>query len=157
MAYRRKSWREKLHDEKGLPKIVELKGNMVRVWGEGTMVVPSPKDVDVLMRQVPKGRLTTVNALREVLAARHGADKACPIVTGLSTVIAARAAAEDEAGGKTRITPYWRTLKSGGELNPKYPGGVEAQAARLSAEGHTVIQKGRKCRVADYQRRLARL
>jgi alkylated DNA nucleotide flippase Atl1 len=157
VAYRRKSWREKLQDEKGLPKIVELKGNMVKVWGEGTMVVPRPRDVAELMRKVPKGRLTTVNALRETLAARHGADKTCPIVTGLSTVIAARAAAEDEADGKKRITPYWRTLKSGGELNPKYPGGIEAQAARLAAEGHSVVQKGKKSRVVDFQRRLARL
>lgn len=41
-------------------------------------------------------------------------------------------------------TPWWRTLKADGELNPKYPGGVEAQRALLEAEGHTIIQRGRK-------------
>ena len=41
-------------------------------------------------------------------------------------------------------TPYWRTLKANGELNPKYPGGVEAQKEKLEAEGHVIIQKGRK-------------
>ena len=41
-------------------------------------------------------------------------------------------------------TPYWRTLKAGGELNPKYPGGAEAQKEKLEAEGHTVVQRGRK-------------
>lgn len=41
-------------------------------------------------------------------------------------------------------TPYWRTLKANGALNPKYPGGVEAQKEKLEAEGHTIIQKGRK-------------
>ncbi|HML47459.1 MAG TPA: MGMT family protein, partial [Clostridia bacterium] len=40
-------------------------------------------------------------------------------------------------------TPYWRTLKAEGELNPKYPGGVEAQRAKLEAEGHTVVRRGR--------------
>ena len=35
-------------------------------------------------------------------------------------------------------------MKAGGELNPKYPGGVEAQKARLEAEGHTVVRRGRK-------------
>lgn len=41
-------------------------------------------------------------------------------------------------------TPYWRTLKANGELNEKYPGGMEAQKEKLEAEGHTIIQKGRK-------------
>ena len=41
-------------------------------------------------------------------------------------------------------TPYWRTLKAGGALNPKYPGGIEAQRQRLEAEGHTILQKGRR-------------
>ncbi|HHY72032.1 MAG TPA: MGMT family protein [Bacillus bacterium] len=41
-------------------------------------------------------------------------------------------------------TPYWRTLKANGELNPKYPGGVEKQRKMLESERHTVIQKGRK-------------
>jgi len=40
--------------------------------------------------------------------------------------------------GRTEITPYWRTLKSKGELNEKYPGGVEDQAAHLKEEGHTI-------------------
>jgi len=41
--------------------------------------------------------------------------------------------------GSVDITPYWRTLKSKGELNEKYPGGVEAQAALLKGEGHTIL------------------
>ena len=40
-------------------------------------------------------------------------------------------------------TPWWRTLKANGELNPKYPGGVTAQREKLEAEGHVIIQKGR--------------
>jgi len=44
----------------------------------------------------------------------------------------------------------------GGELNPKYPGGIEPQRGRLEAEGHQVPAKGRKWVVADHERRLAR-
>ena len=56
--------------------------------------------------------------------------------------------------GKTDITPYWRTLKSKGELNEKYPGGVEAQASRLADEGHTIERvEGRKpSRVKDFDK-----
>ena len=53
--------------------------------------------------------------------------------------------------GITDITPYWRTLKSKGELNEKYPGGIEAQATRLEAEGHTVDRRRKIPRVADYE------
>ena len=50
--------------------------------------------------------------------------------------------------------PYWRTLKTGGELNPKYPGGVEGIAKRLRAEGHKIVSKGKRTFVADYEKKL---
>ncbi|MEN6369853.1 MAG: hypothetical protein ABFD77_09200 [Thermotogota bacterium] len=120
-------------------------------------VIPAPREVDELMHAVPKGKLTTINALREILAARHGATIACPITTGIFARIAAEAAAEDERDGCADVTPYWRTLTSGGELNPKYPGGVEGQRERLEAEGHTVVERGKHSFVVDYEKRLADL
>ena len=74
--------------------------------------------------------------------------------TGIFVGIAARAAEEMKAEGKKDITPYWRTIKSGGELNEKYPGGVVAQAAHLRKEGH-VIERGRDGkprRVKDWEK-----
>jgi len=58
--------------------------------------------------------------------------------------------------GKKNITPYWRTLKLGGQLNEKYPGSVEAQAARLQAEGHTIEmdKAGKPKRVKDWEKKL---
>jgi 6-O-methylguanine DNA methyltransferase, DNA binding domain len=138
----RKSWREKLADNKGLPQVGKVTGKMARRWGTGTMVVPAPIEVDALMRRVPKGRVTTINELREALARKHRADFACPITTGIFAWIAAHAAEEAAAAGKKRITPWWRTLKSTGELNVKYPGGPGVQAARLRAEG-VEIEPGR--------------
>jgi hypothetical protein len=151
---RKRSWREKLADSKGLPKVETITGKMTKRWGTGTVVIPAPSEVDALMRKVPKGKLTTINELRELLARQHKASIACPITTGIFAWIAANAAAEDEAEGKKRITPYWRTLKSGGELNPKYPGGIEEQRVRLEAEGHRVVVKGKRSFVADFQKRV---
>jgi hypothetical protein len=70
--------------------------------------------------------------------------------------MAARAAEEDAAEGKKDITPYWRTLKGKGELNEKYPGGVEAQAKHLKAEGHTIEpdKTGKPKRVKDWEGKL---
>ncbi len=69
----------------------------------------------------------------------------------------ANAAEEMASEGKKRITPYWRTLKAGGELNPKYPGGIRNIRSRLKAEGHKVVSKGKKFIVEDYGKSLARL
>lgn len=157
MAKLKKSYREKLADDKDLPKVIEIDERMSKRWGEGTCVIPAPREVDELMKKVRKGRLTTINEIRAALARRHGADIACPITTGIFAGIAARAAEEDAAEGRKRITPYWRTLKKGGVVNEKYPGGVEGQTAKLEAEGHEVIAKGKKRVVADYEKRLAKL
>jgi hypothetical protein len=140
----RKTWAEKLADSKGLPKVGKIEGKMSTRWGTGTMVIPAPLEVDALMKKVPRGKLTTINELREKLAKKHGATMGCPITTGIFAWIAANAADEAEKQGSKSITPYWRTLKSGGELNPKYPGGIENLRKRLKAEGHTVITKGKR-------------
>ena len=147
----RKTWREKLADDKGLPKVGRVEGRMTKRWGTGTMVVPAPREVDALMRTVPRGRLTTINELRAALAAKHRVDLGCPITTGIFAWIAAHAAEEDLAAGRKRVTPYWRTLKTGGELNAKYPGGILALRKRLQAEGHRVVKKGKRFLVANLE------
>src|SRR5215472_8532961 len=114
----RKSWREKLADSKGLPRVGKVTGKMSKRWGEGMMVIPAPLEVDALMKQVPRGLLVTVNELRTALAKKHKANFACPMTTGIFSWIAAHAAAEAEAEGSKKMTPYWRTLKRGGEVNP---------------------------------------
>ena len=76
--------------------------------------------------------------------------------TGIFVGISARAAEEDAAEGKEDITPYWRTVKAGGKLNEKFPGGAETQAERLTAEGHE-IEPGRGKQpptVKDYEKAL---
>ena len=146
----RKTWAEKLCDNKGLPKVGKIEGKLSTRWGEGTFVVPAPLEVKELMDKVPKGRLTSINELREALARKHGTTIACPITTGIFAWIAANAAHEAAAAGAKRITPYWRTLKNGGELNPKYPGGIPALSQKLQAEGHKVIQKGKRYFVSGF-------
>jgi 6-O-methylguanine DNA methyltransferase, DNA binding domain len=152
-SYKRKSWREKLADSKGLPKVGQVTGRMTAKWGAGTMVVPAPMEVDELMRRAPKGRVTTISQLRETLARKHRVNFACPITTGIFAWIAAHAAEEAAAEGRKRITPYWRTLKSTGELNEKYPGGAAAQARHLRAEGLSIEPgKGKKpSKVKDFE------
>ena len=156
MVKAKKTWQEKLNDDKDLPKIEEITGNMSQRWGTGTFVIPAPREVNEIMRQVPKGKLTTINEIRKTLAKKHGTSIACPITTGIFAWVSANAAEEAYASGTKDITPWWRTLKTGGELNPKYPGGTAEQEARLKAEGHVIIPgKGKKPPVVkDYEKKL---
>ena len=149
MAYKKKSWQEKLADSKDLPRVCDATKS--KRGGTGTFVIPAPLEVDAIMKKVRRGKLITINRIQKTLAAKHRATTTCPITTGIFAWIAAHAADEAEQGGRSRITPYWRTLKTGGELNPKYPGGIKNLRARLAAEGHRVIKKGKRYFVADYE------
>jgi hypothetical protein len=153
---KKKSWQEKLADSKDLPKVAKIEGKLSKRWGTGTLVIPAPLEVDAAMKKVRSGKLTTIDALRVALAHKHGTTIACPITTGIFAWIAAHAADEAEQAGRRRITPYWRTLKSGGELNPKYPGGIKNLRARLQAEGHRIVKKGSRYFVADFEKSLTR-
>ncbi len=154
---KKKSWKEKLQENKGLPKIVTLEGRMKEKWGEGTMVVPSPMDVKEIMDSIPAGKLITVAEIRSALARKFGATIACPLTTGIFTWIVANAAEEERMEGKKDITPYWRTLKSGGVLNDKYPGGAGAHKKLLEEEGFRVVEKGKKYVVMNYKKYLAEI
>jgi len=154
---KKKSWKEKLADSKDLPKVEQITEKMSSKWGGGTIVIPAPMEVDEIMKKVTKGKLITINRIREILAKKHKATIGCPVTTGIFVLIASRAAEEEREQGKKRITPYWRTLKSKGELNPKYPGGVDNQMEKLEKEGHKIIQKGKNYIVEDFEKKLVGL
>jgi len=142
----KKSWKEKLNETKDLPKIVEVPDEAVSRWGGKRIAIPLPKEVDGLMKKVPKGKLQTINTIRKEVAKKHHANAGCPICCGIFSVISAHVAAEEivegkSVGGRTladKVTPFWRTLKSDGSLNPKYPGGIDFQADQLEKEGFEI-------------------
>lgn len=144
MNGRRKSWREKMENP-SLPKLVEVPARMQKRFGTGTMLIPHPQEVAALIRAVPEGGLVTPSAMRSALAEKHGAQLTCPLTTGIFVWIAAHAAEESAQAGEASITPYWRVVKDDGSLNPKFPGGVARQAARLREEGHRIVAgKGKR-------------
>jgi hypothetical protein len=151
---KRTSWREKLADSKDLPRVARIAPKLSTRWGRGTVVIPAPIEVDAFMKRVPRGKLTTINEIRVALARKHHATIGCSITTGIFAWIAANAAAEAAAAGQKTVTPYWRTLKTGGEINAKYPGGFSGLSRRLRAEGHRILTRGKRRFVADFQQRL---
>jgi hypothetical protein len=97
-----------------LPKVVSIPPRMQARFGAGSMLIPSPREVDALIRAVRKGNVITVSKFREQLAAMYSADVTCPMTTGIFVRIASEAAEEEAASGKTRITPYWRVVEDDG-------------------------------------------
>jgi hypothetical protein len=150
MPKKKPSWQEKLENSRDFPKVEPIPDRMVKNWGTGTLVIPAPIEVAQLMRKVPYGKLTTMTDIRSKLAKKHEATIGCPLTTGIFASIAAHAADEQRQKGKADVTPYWRTLKTDGLFNEKYPGGFDLQKLLLESEGHTVIQKGKKFYVKDY-------
>jgi alkylated DNA nucleotide flippase Atl1 len=145
------SWTEKLQDNKDLPKVEKITEKMSKRCGTGTIVIPAPIEVDGLMKKVPAGKVTTINEIRVALAKKHNATIGCPMTTGIFAWIATHAAEEQRQLGEENITPYWRTLKTSGLLNEKYPGGAAAQQHFLEKEGHTVVKKGKNYVVINYE------
>jgi alkylated DNA nucleotide flippase Atl1 len=131
------SWRAKLHKPMQ-PKLVPVSDGMAKRLGRGMMLIPTALEVDAMIRKIPRGQVSTLAQIRERLARWHNADVTCPLVTGIFLRIVTEAAEEDRLAGRREITPYWRVVRDDGRLNEKFPGGVEAQARWLRAEGHTV-------------------
>jgi alkylated DNA nucleotide flippase Atl1 len=145
-------WRNKMERPQE-PKLVRVPPKMSR-WGQGMMLIPTPKLVDAIVRKVPKGRLVTVGEIRRKLAADFSADVTCPLTTGIFIRIVAEAAEEERANGRKRVAPYWRVIKDDGSLNPKFPGGIEQQARYLRAEGCAIARRGSRTVLKDFEPRL---
>lgn len=153
----KKDFNAMLLDSKDMPKIQTVTDpKTIAKYGGTKMFFAPPTAYDALMKTVPCGKVVTVGALRAYLAKSNHADFTDPITAGIFVSIAAWASEQRTENP----TPYWRTLKADGELNPKYPGGAEAQKAKLEAEGHRIMQRGRtnlRWFVADFEQALFEL
>jgi len=99
MSYKRKTWKEKLEDDKDFPKILELEENFP-CWralskmgakpGDSVVLAPG-KGIFELMKQVPEGRLQTLRVICEKLASKYEVDYCCTLTTGIYMNIAANA------------------------------------------------------------------
>lgn len=147
----KKDFNAMLQDNKDMPKfqiITDVKS--IEKYGGNKMYFALPIAYDEVMKKIPYGKVITVGKIRELFAKKNGADFTEPITAGIFVSIAAWAS-HQRLKDKT---PYWRTLKANGELNEKYPGGTRKQKEKLEAEGHIIIQKGRKSiryYVKDYE------
>jgi len=147
----KKTYNEKLNFSGDMPKIEEITDlKTIERFGGTRMLIAPPLAYDEIMRKVPDGKVITSDFIRSYLAKKHCADFTCQLTAGIFINIAANAS-EERTNDKI---PYWRTLKKDGELNEKYPGGMDEQRARLEAEGHKIIKKGKRYFVVDFSKKM---
>jgi len=146
---------KKLNDSKDMPRVEVLTDpRAIDRYGGSRMLLAPPIEYDRLMRSVPAGKLNTTDRYRAFLAEKYDADFTCPLTCGIFVNVAAHASVER---GGVDETPWWRTLKKSGELNEKYPEGIGRHRELLEMESHTVIQKGKRLFVKDYEQKLSEL
>ena len=111
------------------PTIVDIPEKMEKYYGRGKMLHPDMQLIEDKIRQIPLGKLTTINVLAQRLANDFGVDVTCPMRTGN----AIKKIAESSSGDYDGKLPFWRVLRSGNLIvkSKRY----ELSAARLEDEG----------------------
>lgn len=148
-----KDFNAMMNNSKDMPKFVDLDNEAAKKWGGKKMIIAPPLYYNEIMKMVPEGKLVTTDQIRKYVAEKNHANITCPLTAGIFINICAWASSQREED----ITPYWRTIKSDGMLNMKYPGGMEAQKKLLEKEGHKIITKGKtniKYYVDSYENKL---
>ena len=113
MAYKRKTWQEKMHPGFA-PKVETSQKKFADIPEGATMLIATPEIVAGYIKNIPLGAHTTLPQMRKDLAAEYNAQYCCPITSGIFLRIVAEAAYEEYLGGKTveQITPFWRIIAS---------------------------------------------
>ena len=119
-------------------------------FGGSKLLIATPLQYNEVMARVPEGKVITTDRIRAYLAEKSDADATCPLTAGIFINICAHASEERDIDK----IPYWRTLKANGELNEKYPNGIDGQKLLLEMEGVTVFQKGKRYFVKNYEESL---
>jgi hypothetical protein len=126
MAYKRKTWLEKMHN--GQPAKTEITAKKFADIPEGaSMFIATPQIVDAYIRNIPRGMHCSLQQMRKDLAAEHHTEYTCPVTSGIFLRIVAEAAYEQYAAGKPlkSITPFWRMIDHKAPVAKKLTFGVD--------------------------------
>jgi hypothetical protein len=117
---KRKTWQEKM-DNGRKPEVVQIEKAYAGIPVGARVLVSTPHEVDAFIKKIPEGRFMTADELRHKMAAKHGADAACPLLTGILLRIVSEAAWERIKDGKdpSEVTPFWRVVPSRSSLAKK--------------------------------------
>ena len=117
--------------------IIDIPEKMEKFYGKGKMLHPDMEVIEELVSRIPRGKITTINALAKKLAGDFGVDITCPMRTGNAIKKMAEAYAQVDNDEKL---PFWRVLRTGNLVIKS--GNVELSAIKLENEGFKLEYTG---------------
>ena len=131
----KKSWLEKLHENKG-SKIKRIDIDFADIPSGSNMFIATPKIIDEYIKEIGFGKRTDLKTLRKDLAIEHNADYTCPVTTGIFLRIVAEANYEKLQQGipLEEITPFWRVIEPNSALAKKLTFGQEFLIQQVEKE-----------------------
>jgi len=133
-----RSWIEKFNEANN-------KGSVKKQTDKGLMYISTPKEIESIIKTVPKGRLITTKYIIDKLNKKYNVDFTCPLTTGIFVSIVANKSEEEKSQGKKNTTPYWRVVKPPkGYLYDRYLGQESCQKELLQSEGFKIVPSGTK-------------
>ena len=127
--------------------VVDIPEKRVKYFGTtGKMLLPSPGTVAAVIENIPAKTLMTTELLLNKLTAQFDVQGTCPETT--------RKALKAIVHDQSSTVAHWRVINKNGGLRSGYPGGVEAQAARLREEGFLIDGNGKALKVVNFSENL---
>lgn len=111
MAYKRKSWAEKMNPN-AQHKVEKADKTFAGIPEGSQMLIATPIIVDEYVKSIPEGSEGSLQQMRKDLAAEYNAEYTCPVTSGIFLRIVAENAYEQLQQGKSvdEITPFWRII-----------------------------------------------
>jgi len=114
----------------------------------GKMVKPSLNSVKNVVNRIKKGKLATLETLREKLASDFNVQTTCPASLNKALKILSK---------QENPICYWRVVKKKGELIAHFPGGFEGHSTLLECEGFEIDFSKKSPIVVGYLNKLDEL
>lgn len=132
----KKTWQEKFNIAR--EPVVEITDKKFADIPEGSkMLIATPKVIDDYVRQIPKGKHSSLQQMRKDLSAEFNAEYTCPITSGIFLRIASELAYQQYESGTPikKITPFWRMIDKKAPLAKKLSFGYDFVAEQRKKEG----------------------
>lgn len=139
MAYKRKTWQEKMLNGRE-PVVERIDKDFADIPAGATMLIATPEIVAAYIKNIPEGHTTTLQQMRKDLAAEYNAQYSCPITSGIFLRIVAEAAYEQYEKGTpvSKITPFWRMIDSKSPTAKKLSFGMDFVKEQRKKEGVSI-------------------
>jgi hypothetical protein len=131
----KKTWIDKLNAKKE-SKVKHIDFNFADIPANSNMFIATPQLINDYVKQIPKGKLTSIKTLRNDLALANNADYTCPVTTGIYLRIVAETAFEkyQQTNSLRGVTPFWRAVEPNSALAKKLSFGQDFLMAQQKKE-----------------------